>query len=112
MVAVSTLVAESAEEAERLALPNGLLFVRMRKGERPGRIPTLAEAEAYPWSPQELEWVRERNSHQAIGDVAHVTRRIADLASDTGADEVIVAPQGPNVDSKLQTLRAIAGQGA
>ena len=107
MVAVSTLVAESAADAERLALPNGLLFVRMRKGERPGRIPTLAEAEAYPWSVQELEWVRERNSHQAIGDVSHVRQRIAHLASDTGADEVIVAPQGPDLATKIDTLRAI-----
>ncbi|MDO7882305.1 LLM class flavin-dependent oxidoreductase [Antiquaquibacter soli] len=108
MVAVSTLVAESADEAERLALPNGLLFVRMRSGERPGRIPTLAEAEAYPWSEVEREWVRERNSHQAIGTREFVRQRIDDLATATGADEVIVAPQGPDLATKLGTLRAIA----
>ena len=108
MVAVSALVADTAEEAERLALPNGLLFVRMRSGERPGRIPTLAEAEAYPWSEQESAWVRERNSHQAIGDAAHARARIADLAEATGADEVIVAPQGPDLETKLTTLRRLA----
>jgi alkanesulfonate monooxygenase SsuD/methylene tetrahydromethanopterin reductase-like flavin-dependent oxidoreductase (luciferase family) len=107
MVAVSTLVADTPEEAERLALPNGLLFVRMRRGERPGRIPTLAEAEAYPWSEQEREWVRERNSHQAIGTRDHVRQRIDDLAAVTGADEVIVAPQGPDLATKLGTLGAI-----
>lgn len=108
MVAVSALVADTTEEAERLALPNGLLFVRMRSGERPGRIPTLAEAEAYPWSAQESAWVRERNSHQAIGDAAHARQRIADLAESTGADEVIVAPQGPDLETKLTTLRRLA----
>ncbi|MDH6181243.1 luciferase family oxidoreductase group 1 [Microbacteriaceae bacterium SG_E_30_P1] len=109
MVAVAGLVAETGDEAERLALPNGLLFVRMRKGERPGRIPTLAEAESYPWTDEERTWVRERNSHQAIGDIDHVKGRIASLVTETGADEVIIAPQGPDLQTKLATLRAVVG---
>ncbi|CAN5585450.1 LLM class flavin-dependent oxidoreductase [soil metagenome] len=109
MVAVAALVADSHEEAERLALPNGLSFVRMRRGERPGRIPTLAEAEAYPWTDAEREWVTERNSQQAVGDLAHATQRIDDLVTATGADEVIVVPQGPNLETKSRTLRDLAG---
>ncbi len=108
MVAVAALVADDAAEAHRLALPNGLMFLRMRQGGRPSRIPTLAEAEAYPWSTQELEWVGERNSHQAVGDVDHARQRIADLAAATGADEVIVVPQGPDLETKLRTLREIS----
>lgn len=107
MVAVAALVADDSAEAERLALPNGLMFVRMRQGARPSRIPTLAEAEAYPWSPAERAWVTERNSHQAIGDAAFVRSRIDDLAPATGADEVIVVPQGPDLETKLGTLRAL-----
>ncbi|MDJ0335510.1 LLM class flavin-dependent oxidoreductase [Salinibacterium sp. G-O1] len=105
MVAVSTLVADTTAEAERLALPNALMFVRMRQGVRPGRIPSLADAEAYPWSDAEREWVAERNSHQAIGDLAHVTAQIDALVSATGADEVIVVPQGPDLAVKTRTLR-------
>ncbi|MGV8896995.1 MAG: LLM class flavin-dependent oxidoreductase [Rhodoglobus sp.] len=108
MVAVSTLVADSTAEAERLALPNALMFVRMRQGVRPGRVPTLADAEAYPWSAAEREWVAERNSHQAIGDLAHATSRIDTLVAATGADEVIVVPQGPDLEVKARTLRDLA----
>ena len=108
MVAVSTLVADSGEEAARLSLPNSLLFLRMRQGLRPGRIPSLAEAEAYEWSSAERDWADERNSHQAIGDIAHVKARIATLVAETGADEVIIAPQGPDLDTKLRTLRDLA----
>jgi len=108
MVAVSTLVADSGEEAARLSLPNSLLFLRMRQGLRPGRIPSLAEAEAYEWSAAERDWADERNSHQAIGDLAHVKARIATLVAETGADEVIIAPQGPDLDTKLRTLRDLA----
>ncbi len=108
MVAVSTLIADTTAEAERLALPNSLMFVRMRQGVRPGRIPSLADAEAYPWTEAELQWVAERNSHQAIGDLAHVTGQIDALVEATGADEVIVVPQGPDLATKSRTLRELA----
>lgn len=107
MVAVVALVADHQADADRLALPNGLYFSRLRSGARPGRIPTLAEAEAHDWTPAELGFVRERNSQQAIGDLAHVTGRIEALADATKANEVIVVPQGPSLDVKLRTLREL-----
>lgn len=107
MVAISALVADDAAEAQRLALPNSLMFLRMRQGGRPSRVPTLAEAQAHPWSTAERAWADERNSHQAIGDLAHVRARVDDLAEATGADEVIVVPQGPDLETKLRTLRAL-----
>jgi luciferase family oxidoreductase group 1 len=107
MVAIAALVADSQAEADRLALPNGLYFSRLRSGVRPGRIPTLAEAEAYPWTDAELAFVRERNLQQAVGDFERVRLRIEALADTTGADEVIVVPQGPDLDTKLRTLRAL-----
>lgn len=108
MVAVAALVADTAAEAERLMLPGNLGFVRMRQGARPSRIPTLAEAEAHPWTINEREWVTERNAQQAIGTVDHVKQRIDDLRAVTKADEVIVVPQGPELDVKLRTLRELA----
>jgi luciferase family oxidoreductase group 1 len=107
MVAVAALVADSQAEADRLALPNGLYFSRLRSGARPGRIPTLAEAEAYDWSVAELDFVRTRNEQQAVGDLAHVTERIESLSESTQADEIIVVPQGPDLATKLATLRVL-----
>lgn len=109
MVAVAVLVADTAEEAERLMLPGSLGFVRMRQGARPSRIPTLAEAEAHAWSPAELDWVAERNAQQGIGTLAHVRQRIDALIEATGADEVIVVPQGPDLATKVRTLSELAG---
>lgn len=108
MVAVAALVAEDAAEAERLMLPGSLGFVRMRQGARPSRLPTLAEAEAHDWTPAEKDWVAERNAQQAIGTLDYVTGRIAGLAQITGADEVIVVPQGPDLGTKLHTLEVLA----
>ena len=108
MVAVAALVADSQPDADRLALPNGLFFSRLRSGARPGRIPTLAEAEAHDWTAAERDFVRARNEQQAVGDAAHVTGRIESLAESTKADEVIVVPQGPDLATKLRTLRDLA----
>jgi len=104
MVAVSVLV---SDDASRLALPNALQMLRLRQGS-PGTVPSLAEAEAHPWTDAERAWVSERNVHQAIGDLDHARASIARLVDATGADEVIVVPQGPDVDTKLATLRALA----
>jgi luciferase family oxidoreductase group 1 len=104
MVAVAALV---SDEAERLMMPGNLGFVRMRQGARPSRIPTLAEAEAHDWTPAELEWVADRNAQQAIGELDHVQQRIADLVELTRADEVIVVPQGPDLETKLATLKSL-----
>lgn len=109
MVAVGALVADDAAEADRLSLGNSLLTLRLRTGAKPTRIPTLAEAEAHPWTDAERAFVAERQSQQAIGDLEHVTQRIADLVTITGADEVIVVPQGPDLATKLRTLSSLAG---
>jgi len=108
MVAVNTLIADDQAEADRLALPNALLMVRLRFGQKPTRIPSLEEAAAYDWSDAERAFVDERQAQQAIGDLAHVTQRIEDLVTITQADEVIVVPQGPDLATKLHTLRDLA----
>lgn len=105
MVAVATIVGDTDEEATRLALPNGLYFSRLRSGARPGRIPTLEEAEAHDWTDAERDFVTQRNAGQAVGELAHVTASIRALLESTAADEVIVVPQGPSLETKLRTLR-------
>jgi luciferase family oxidoreductase group 1 len=108
MVAVATIVSDSNEEALRLAMPNALYFSRLRTGARPGRIPTLAETEAHDWTQAELAFAHERAAGQAFGDRDSATANIADLVAATQADEVIVVPQGPGLETKLRTLRELA----
>lgn len=108
MVSVSTLVADDAAQADRLALPNNLWAVRLRQGGRPGRIPTLTEAEAHPWTDAERAFVAERNGQQAIGALDQVRGRIRELITATGANEVLVVPQGASLEVKLRTLRDLS----
>ncbi len=108
MVAVAVLVADDAAQADRLTLPGSLGFLRLRQGARPSRVPTLAEAEAHDWIAAELAWVADRNSQQAIGSIEHVRARLDELVEITGADEVIVVPQGPDLETKTRALTELA----
>lgn len=108
MVSLAALVADDAADAARLALPNNLWAIRLRQGGRPGRVPSQAEAESYPWSDGELAFAADRNSHQAVGTEEHVDARIRDLVDATGADEVLVVPQGADAGIKHRTLSALA----
>lgn len=107
MLAVATVIADTAEEARRRTLPQSLVQLWMRTGQLPRRIPTLAEAEAYQWTDAENAFVDDRNADQAIGTRDQVRDRLDTLVKDTGADEIIVAPTGPTVQHRLDTLRAL-----
>jgi luciferase family oxidoreductase group 1 len=107
MVAVAALAAETDAEARRLMLPNALSMIRLRTG-RPGRTPTLKQAEAHAWTEAENAYLDERIATQAIGSAATVAGRVEALVEQTGADEVIVVPQGPDVATRAATLRALS----
>jgi luciferase family oxidoreductase group 1 len=111
MVAVTTLVADSAEEARRLLLPNALQMIRLRGGH-PTRLPSLEEAEAHPWTDGEREFAASRIAHQAVGMLEEVRAAIDGLVASTGATEAIVVPQGPDVGHRLATIRALAPETA
>lgn len=108
MIAVATVVGESAEHARRLALPQALIQLRMRTGQPLGRIPSLEEAEAHPWSDGERAWVDERLALQAVGTREVVRARLDELLAQTGADEIVLAPQGVEREHRIATLEALA----
>ena len=73
MVCASVLAAADDATARRLALPGGLSFLRLRSG-RPGPVPTVEEAESYPYAPHELAFVQDRLDSQVIGGPETVRR--------------------------------------
>ncbi len=89
VVCVSVLVADDDATARRLAMPGGLSFLRLRSGA-PGRVPTVQEAETYPYTAQERAFVEDRLDSQVIGSPETVRRGLQDLLDATQADELMV----------------------
>ena len=107
MIAVATVVAGTDAEAETAALPSALAFLRLRQG-RPGLLPTVAEAAAYPFTAQERAFVAQRWAAQAVGSAETVAQRLTDLAARTGVQELMVTTQSPELSTRLGTLDAVA----
>lgn len=90
LMALSAICAETDDEAEELAHSTALAIIRLRSG-RPAPIPTVAEAKAYPYTPQERAAVAAyRRSTLIVGSPVTVRDRIEELVAQTGVDEVMI----------------------
>jgi luciferase family oxidoreductase group 1 len=89
---VNVAVAQTQEEAERLALPQLQAMVALRTGGplRPQRL--VEEAEADPVPDTHLPLVMAMQSRWVIETPASAASRIRDLAAEFDVDEVMVHP--------------------
>ncbi|WP_433496251.1 LLM class flavin-dependent oxidoreductase [Sphaerimonospora sp. CA-214678] len=107
MIGVSAVAADTEAEALRQAMAGALSWLHLRSG-RPGRMPTPEEAEAYPYSPLELEFVRERLSTVVHGDAERVRAELDELRGRTGADELMITTQVHGGAARLRNYELIA----
>ncbi len=89
IIATSVFCAQTVEEAEAIALPIMIAFMRMVSG-RPGRILTVEEAARYPFSPAERAQLPAMRSRHIIGDPQSVKEQLDALVESTGANELMV----------------------
>ena len=88
-VAVFALCADTDADARRLAQSRQLFLARLYTG-RPGPYPSVEEAEAYPYTSQELTVVRRVGQRMVVGTPESVRERLLALAGAYGADELVV----------------------
>ncbi|MGE3988049.1 LLM class flavin-dependent oxidoreductase [Pseudorhodoplanes sp.] len=89
ILATAAVVAETPEQAERLASTIDLNFVRRAKGVyAPLESPEVALA--YDYSPIDRERIRKNRERLAVGSPAMVKARLTELATATQADEIMV----------------------
>jgi alkanesulfonate monooxygenase SsuD/methylene tetrahydromethanopterin reductase-like flavin-dependent oxidoreductase (luciferase family) len=90
MIALAAYCAETVEEAEDLARPALIAFVRLRTG-RPMRPPTREQARAIRLTPMEQAVAEHVSATHIKGTPDTVAARIAAIAARTRADEVMIA---------------------
>jgi luciferase family oxidoreductase group 1 len=108
MVTVQVVCAPTDAEADRLALPAALSFLRLRQG-RPEALPTPDDAAAYPWRPDELDFVMQRRVGQAIGGPATVESALAQLIDATRPDELMISTQVYEHADRTRSLEMTRG---
>ncbi|GAA2745558.1 LLM class flavin-dependent oxidoreductase [Kitasatospora cinereorecta] len=107
LIGVSAVAADGEAAALRLARSAGLAMLRLRQG-RPGLIPTPAEAEAYPYSMPEAEFLESWLENVVLGAPEQVADGLEALRRRTGADELMVTSHIHGRENRLRSYRLIA----
>jgi luciferase family oxidoreductase group 1 len=106
MVAVQVIAADTDEDAQRLAAPGALSFIRLRQND-PIPLPTLEQADAHEWTDQERAFVAQRQDGQAIGSVDTVRAALGSLLAATAADELMVTTMVPDDAARLRSMSLV-----
>ena len=89
---VNASVADTAEEAHRLLLPNLQMMGRLRTGRPLGPLDLVEDAEAASVSAQEQLIIDSSVARTVVGDAAGAADQMRALAAEFDVDEVMVNP--------------------
>ncbi len=107
VLTLSVICAETDTEAERLASSLLVAFARLRTGQK-SLLLSPDEALAYPFSPTERAVVESIRPLHIVGAPTTVKRRITDIFTRTGADEVMVTTFTYGQQERLRSYELLA----
>lgn len=107
LIGVGTIAADTEAQARRLAGSGALSMLRLRTG-RPGLIPTPEEAEAYPYTELEREFVASWSANLVVGTADQAVEGLRDLQRRTGADELMVTGHIHGHEARHRSFELIA----
>jgi luciferase family oxidoreductase group 1 len=106
-VAVFVVCADTAAEAERLAKSRDLFITRLYTG-RGGRYPTVAEAEAHPYTPWEMQIVEHARGRRVTGTPAECRDRLEAMARDYGVEEIVAVTITETPETRRRSYELLA----
>jgi luciferase family oxidoreductase group 1 len=107
LIGVQAFAAAQESEARRQVLTAGLAMLRLRTG-RPGLVPSAEEAEAYPFSAVERDFMDSWLANVEYGTPETVRERLDALQKRTGADELMITSSVHSPDARLRSFELIA----
>jgi luciferase family oxidoreductase group 1 len=106
-VGVSVLCTDDDERAELYRRLRELQRLRRERGEL-GPPPTLEEARDHPFTDAELDASRQRRTRQLIGNAEQVKAAIERLATDCGANEMILLTHAQSYEERVKSYALLA----
>jgi luciferase family oxidoreductase group 1 len=103
MIAVTAVCGCDDDEALRLAAPLEVAIARSRTGRR-GPVPSVEDALAYRFSPEERAIVDEFFAGAVVGGPDRVGERILAVARELGANEVMLSTLVPALEERRASL--------
>jgi luciferase family oxidoreductase group 1 len=106
-VCVFVLCADTAEEAEELALSRDLWRLRIDKGDI-GPYPSVEEARAYQYQPYEQAQVDAHRHSAIIGDPSSVKKQIEAVAKRYGLGDVSIVTITHDPQARIHSYELVA----
>jgi luciferase family oxidoreductase group 1 len=103
IVTAGALAADTEEQAAWFAAPGQLMSFALRTG-RPIQLLPPEAAARHP----DLAAARAAPTNRIVGTPSAVVARIADLARETAADEIMIFPFTHGIDERIRSLELIA----
>src|SRR4051794_30622421 len=107
MVGVNVFAADTDAEARRAFTSLQQQFLNLVRG-RPGQLPPPVDSMDGLWNPAERAHVERMTRVSAVGTVAEVRQRLADLVARTGADELMLTAQIHDHAARLRSFELAA----
>ncbi len=107
MCAVTVICGDDDDHAQRLAAPVRVAVINTRTGKR-APIPTVEEALARTFTPQEQAIADDFLSGAIIGGPSTVRDRLTTLARDLHTDELMLSSLVPSFDDRRRALEHLA----
>jgi alkanesulfonate monooxygenase SsuD/methylene tetrahydromethanopterin reductase-like flavin-dependent oxidoreductase (luciferase family) len=107
ILALPVFCADTEEAAQRMASSMLLSFVQIRTG-RPGRMPSPEQATAHVFTPEEQTIAAFYKQLQIVGTPEQVRARIENIATRTGADEVMIATHAYDLAARVRSYELVA----
>lgn len=109
ILAVSVICADTDDEAERLASSADLSGVRFAQGIRDLPLPSVEEALAHRYDPEEESLRVLHRSRHIVGSVDRVRAILGELVAASGADEVMVQTHVHDQAARRRSYSLLAG---
>ncbi len=106
-IGVFVLCADTEEEARRLALSRDLWRLRLDRGIL-GAIPSIAEAEAHPYTREDRLRLAHHRRRQVVGAPEQVKERLLALGQDYGVEEFVVVSICYDFAARLRSYELLA----
>lgn len=107
ILAIAVIMAETDEEAERLASSADLNRLLRDRGQY-APLPSVDDALAYPYSEAERAHIARNRSRLFVGSPASVMQKISPLVSASEADEVMVITAVYDHDARKRSYSLLA----
>lgn len=105
---INVVCADTEQQAKRLSLSRSLGFLKFVTGKKVAGIPTVEEAESYPYTPQELQFMRDRERNAAIGTPQQVKKKIDALVALFKPDELMTVTVTYAFEDRIRSYEMLA----